>query len=231
MTAEPAPLTDLELAEIKAAWSGPLAINLASIRPTFARLLATIASLKGQLEEKEAALAQWRADWSEARHDADQWQAKAEELERLVYVPGQWRCAKCKFVVQKMVLSAVDGSVGVQADTKTEPCPNGCGPLWPMTERQSGNELCERLEAAYEDERQLKARAESSEREVKALREALEPFAKIAAAFPKDCKNEFCFVVPVPLPMTFDPKVNKTTRVYCKISAGDLRRAAKALST
>ena len=60
-------------------------------------------------------------------------QAERDAARELVTVPGQWRCAKCKFVVHKMVLCASTGNVGVKTDTKTEPCPNGCGPLWPVT--------------------------------------------------------------------------------------------------
>lgn len=80
-------------------------------------------------------------------------QAKAEkikELERLVYVPGQWRCAKCKYVGIHAVICATSGAIGVKANTKTEQCPNGCGPLWRVTERQVGKELCDRLDVALD---------------------------------------------------------------------------------
>ena len=73
----------------------------------------------------------------------------AEEIERLralVFVPGMQRCAKCGFVHTHMILDAQSGAVG-SGETTPSSCPNGCGPLWPVTERQSGDELAERLEA------------------------------------------------------------------------------------
>lgn len=66
------------------------------------------------------------------------------ELEALVYVPGQWRCPKCKFVLMQMKLRASDGAVGVR-DEPGEPCPNCQSPLWRVTERDAGNELADRL--------------------------------------------------------------------------------------
>lgn len=90
--------------------------------------------------------------------------AEVERLKKLVYVPGQWRCAKCKFVCQKMTLNANTLAVGVQADTKTEVCPNGCGPLWPATERDAGNELADRIIEALDREKTLLARLEVAEK-------------------------------------------------------------------
>ncbi len=75
-------------------------------------------------------------------------EAERDALKKLVYVPGLWRCAKCKFSRQSMNLHAVTGTISAKADATTEPCPNGCGPLWPVTERLAGNDLCDRLEKA-----------------------------------------------------------------------------------
>jgi len=50
-------------------------------------------------------------------------------------VPGNVRCAKCKFILTRTNLYMRDGITG-PGDNKTEPCPNGCGPLWPMTWQQ-----------------------------------------------------------------------------------------------
>ena len=43
-------------------------------------------------------------------------------------------------------LHAHTGAVSQSDDNSTEPCPNGCGPLWRRTEREAGNELAERCE-------------------------------------------------------------------------------------
>jgi len=47
-------------------------------------------------------------------------------------VPGIVRCAKCSFQLHHTNLYLQSGTVGA-GDSKTEPCPNGCGPLWPVT--------------------------------------------------------------------------------------------------
>ena len=47
-------------------------------------------------------------------------------------VPGVVRCAKCAFQLHRTNLYLQSGTVG-SGDSKTEPCPNGCGPLWPVT--------------------------------------------------------------------------------------------------
>lgn len=71
------------------------------------------------------------------------------ELESQVFVPGQWRCAKCNFTVQKMTLDIAGDRVGVSDKDKNEPekCPNGCGPLWRVTERDAGNRAIEGYES------------------------------------------------------------------------------------
>jgi hypothetical protein len=72
------------------------------------------------------------------------------------FVPGVMRCAKCNFVVVRRVFSAIDGTVG-DGDNKTEPCPNGCGPLWPMTWEQNSRDMEERCEAAVLEAANLRA--------------------------------------------------------------------------
>lgn len=69
------------------------------------------------------------------------------ELEALVYVPGLWRCAKCKFQLVQAVLNASTGTVHSH-DKPGEKCPNCSGPLWRVTERQAGNDMVDRCEAA-----------------------------------------------------------------------------------
>jgi len=47
-------------------------------------------------------------------------------------VPGYMHCAKCKFHLSRTNLYMQSGTTG-PGDNKTEPCPNGCGPLWPVS--------------------------------------------------------------------------------------------------
>ena len=77
------------------------------------------------------------------------------ELERLVYVPGMMKCAKCGFVLVTNVLNATTGDMG--SDNTPKECANGCGPMWRLTERDAGNEMVDRAVAAQERAEQAEA--------------------------------------------------------------------------
>jgi len=72
--------------------------------------------------------------------------ARVAELERLVYVPGVMRCAKCKLSLVTTILDANSGRFA--ADNSPQTCPNGCGPMWRKTEREAGNELIDQMDRA-----------------------------------------------------------------------------------
>lgn len=74
------------------------------------------------------------------------------ERVELIYVPGEWRCAKCKLRITSTVFSP-DGKIG--ANRQSEPCPNGCGPLWPLTYREAYEAEAERHESTWERWRNL----------------------------------------------------------------------------
>lgn len=69
--------------------------------------------------------------------------ARWEAAEALVYVPGLRKCAKCGCQVTSNHLNYPAGTI--TANNEPQDCPNGCGPMWPVTERQAGNDLCERI--------------------------------------------------------------------------------------
>ena len=78
-------------------------------------------------------------------------------------VPGVMHCARCKFRLNRVNLYANSGTVGA-GDNQTEPCPNGCGPLWPVTWEQEAREgyaladdLFERAKRAEDALRELVA--------------------------------------------------------------------------
>lgn len=79
------------------------------------------------------------------------------ELEAAI-VPGMMYCAKCKFVLTRTNLYVNSGTTG-SGDNKTEPCPNGCGPLWPYTWKQMAESYGERLEQQFEEIQSLKEAA------------------------------------------------------------------------
>lgn len=67
----------------------------------------------------------------------------------LVYVPGLWRCAKCKFELVQATLNARDGTVTAR-DTPGEKCPNCQSPLWRVTERDARQEAQHECDAMWE---------------------------------------------------------------------------------
>lgn len=78
--------------------------------------------------------------------------------------PGVMRCARCKFRLNRINLNVNVGIV-TAGNNKTEPCPNGCGPLWPVTWKQEAEEamtvaegLCDRVVAAEKELADLRAR-------------------------------------------------------------------------
>lgn len=97
--------------------------------------------------------------------------SEVERLERLVYVPGVFQCAKCKMVLVSTTLNVTDGTA--KANTEPQPCPNGCGPLWRRTERDAGNELCDRLDKEHDARVAASALAAQREAEIEVLRRNL----------------------------------------------------------
>lgn len=61
------------------------------------------------------------------------------ELARAKYIPGVMRCAKCAFRLVRTILYMGSGTAG-PGGNETEPCPNGCGPLWPVTWEEDARE-------------------------------------------------------------------------------------------
>lgn len=66
--------------------------------------------------------------------------SRNDELRSSVIAPGIMRCAGCGFVLTKNNLNMSAGTV-TAGDSKSEPCPNGCGPLWPVTWKEQALEM------------------------------------------------------------------------------------------
>lgn len=92
-------------------------------------------------------------------------------------VPGVMRCAKCNLVLHRTNLYVHSGTTG-PGDNTTEPCPNGCGPLWPVTWEQWGREAQKTAERLFDEAAAERARADGLAQQVEGLRAALSPFAK-----------------------------------------------------
>lgn len=101
-----------------------------------------LATMFGTLDSSIPDAASWSISYGAARR----LRAFLRHLEDLVHVPGQWRCAKCRFVLQRTTIDMARGQIGVSESDRNrpEPCPNGCGPLWRVSERDAGNEAIDR---------------------------------------------------------------------------------------
>lgn len=70
-------------------------------------------------------------------------EAEVGRLHELVYVPGAFRCAKCNF---RLIATTLNVAVGAAyANNAPQDCPNGCGPLWRISERDAGNEISDQV--------------------------------------------------------------------------------------
>lgn len=72
------------------------------------------------------------------------------ELSSSVIAPGIMRCAGCGFVLTKNSINMAAGTI-TAGDSKTEPCPNGCGPLWPVTWKEQALEMRDSSEQWFEE--------------------------------------------------------------------------------
>lgn len=79
---------------------------------------------------------------------------KGDDVPHRDLVPGVMRCAKCAFQLHRTNLYLGSGTTG-PGDSKTEPCPNGCGPLCPVTWQTWATEGWQQAERYFEELRQL----------------------------------------------------------------------------
>ncbi len=83
-------------------------------------------------------------------------------------MPGAWWCPTCGFSLNRCVMRASDGVVGVNAGQANEPCPNGCvGLLEPVTYKQAFADMVK----VSEDQVQRACRAEAALAEVREERD------------------------------------------------------------
>jgi hypothetical protein len=81
---------------------------------------------------------------ADERREAVEWAiAEIARLEEMVYVPGLWRCTKCDCRTMRHEVRVADGAFRGLNDPQQ--CPNGCGPMWRVTERDAGNDLAEKV--------------------------------------------------------------------------------------
>lgn len=104
--------------------------------------------------------------------------------------PGQMRCPRCNFRLIRSVLNANTGAIS-DGTSRSEPCPNGCGPLWPVNWREEAQDLAHVAHTAKE-------RTQAAERKADVLRKAL--IALVGADTPEDLKQLDATIRMLPLP-------------------------------
>lgn len=72
--------------------------------------------------------------------------AAIRDLDKLAFVPGLWRCAKCSCQVISSNFHAGTGQISANNEPQT--CPNNCGPMWRVSERDAGNRLIDDADRA-----------------------------------------------------------------------------------
>ena len=89
------------------------------------------------------------------------------ELQSDAIAPGIMRCAGCGFVLTKNNINMAAGTI-TAGDSKTEPCPNGCGPLWPVTWKEQALQMRDDSESWFLELQDAKKHiAELEAREIK----------------------------------------------------------------
>lgn len=109
-------------------------------------------------------------------------------LDRTDIVPGVMHCAKCKFQLNRVTLSPQGAFAG---DNNTEPCPNGCGPLWPVTWEQEARAGWASLEQAFNNGEKAGLRRAAEQCEKRAC--SIGPFHSAAA---RQCRADILAMIP-----------------------------------
>ena len=109
---------------------------------------------------------------------------KGDDVPHRDLVPGVMRCAKCAFQLHRTNLYLGSGTTG-PGDSKTEPCPNGCGPLWPVTWQTWATEGWQQAERYFEELRQLQDSPKGGS-EARALLDALVSLVAVARRYLPD---------------------------------------------
>ncbi|MFZ4167612.1 DUF551 domain-containing protein [Enterobacter ludwigii] len=117
--------------------------------------------LNAELMEKQRLIDICQGQGLEHRIAAEKRAEAAEkriaELSSSVIAPGKMRCAGCGFVLTKNNINMNAGTI-TAGDSKTEPCPNGCGPLWPVTWKEQAIEMRDSSEQWFEELQEARKR-------------------------------------------------------------------------
>ncbi|WP_435321115.1 hypothetical protein [Klebsiella pneumoniae] len=91
------------------------------------------------------------------------------ELESSGVAPGILRCTECSFVQTKNIISVTADTIST-VESESEPCPNGCGQLQPVTWKALVIQLMFTTKQGLSDLQEAKKRIAELEREQEQLR-------------------------------------------------------------
>lgn len=96
-------------------------------------------------------------------------QQRIAELESSGVAPGILRCSECSFVQTKNIISVTADTI-TTVESESEPCPNGCGQLQPVTWKALAIQLMFTTKQGLSDLLEAKNRIAELEREQEHLR-------------------------------------------------------------
>ncbi|HHG9817440.1 TPA: hypothetical protein ACPY3N_003365 [Escherichia coli] len=95
--------------------------------------------------------------------------SRIAELESSGVAPGILRCTECSFVQTKNIISVTADTIST-VESESEPCPNGCGQLQPVTWKALAIQLMSTTKQGLSDLLEAKNRIAELEREQEHLR-------------------------------------------------------------
>lgn len=90
------------------------------------------AELVEALEKAQGMETYWKTQCRGITDHCEELQARIAELESSVIAPDILRCSECSFVQTKNIISVTADTI-TTVESESELCPNGCGPLQPVT--------------------------------------------------------------------------------------------------
>lgn len=154
------------------------------------------------LESEKRICATWRKTAEANSEKLEKAQQRLAELESSGVVPGILRCTECSFVQTKNIISVTADTI-TTVESESEPCPNGCGQLQPVTWKALAIQLMSTTKQGLSDLLEAKNRIAELERE----QEQLRPVGVMSEkAFHRLENSECRFIALWPRPGIFLPR-------------------------
>ncbi len=96
-------------------------------------------------------------------------------------VPGVVHCARCNFRLNRVTLYMGNGAIG-PGGSETEQCPNGCGPMWPVTWKQEAEDAYKTAESQFERAKAAEDQIDACRPYLKEGETAADALARLSAA-------------------------------------------------